>query len=76
VGGLKDTVTDGVTGFVFAGGTAAEQAENFVSSVKTAISIHFDEPSRWQKICRNAAEQRFSWEVAAMEYRQRLYDLD
>jgi len=76
VGGLKDTVKDGVTGFVFAGDTPAQQAENFVSSVRSAISTRQENPSQWQKICLNAADQRFSWEVAASDYRERLYHLD
>jgi starch synthase len=76
VGGLKDTVEDGVTGFVFEGDSVSEQAENFVHSVKTAIAIRQDNPARWLEICGNAARQRFSWEVAALKYRQRLYGLD
>jgi len=76
VGGLKDTVSDGINGFVFDGDTPAEQAQNFVNSVQTAISIRQDNPSRWQKICESAADERFSWEVAALDYRQRLYHFD
>jgi starch synthase len=75
VGGLKDTVSDGITGFTFGGDTPAEQAENFVSAVQGALSIKLEEPSKWQQICSNAAAQRFSWEVAAMSYRQGLYQL-
>ena len=73
IGGLKDTVKDGVTGFVFDGGTPAEQAENFVNSVQTAITTRQKDPSRWQEVCYNAADQRFSWEVSATTYKQRLY---
>jgi starch synthase len=76
VGGLKDTVSDAVTGFVFAGNTLAEQAENFVSCVLGALSIKQDNPSQWQKICSNAAKQRFSWEVAATAYMEKLYQND
>lgn len=76
VGGLKDTVEDGVTGFVFSGGTPAEQAKNFVNSVQTAMRTRQENPSRWQEICSNAAKQRFSWEAAALAYRQRLYNFD
>jgi len=73
VGGLKDTVDNGITGFVFDGSDPAEQAENFVSCVTGAISIKQEDPSQWQKICTNAANQRFSWEVAATSYREILY---
>jgi len=76
VGGLKDTVEDGVTGFVFDGDSPAEQAENFVDSVLAAINLKQEDPSRWQEICSNAADQRFSWEVSANTYRERLYHID
>lgn len=73
VGGLKDTVDNNVTGFVFTGATPRDQAENFVSTVQVALTIKRDEASRWRDICRHAADQRFSWEVAAKTYNQELY---
>jgi starch synthase len=76
VGGLKDTVKDLVTGFVFDGAKPADQAENFVASVRTAISIKQDEPKRWQEICANAGRQRFSWELSADTYIERLYHFE
>jgi starch synthase len=76
VGGLKDTVSDAVTGFVFDGDTPAGQAENFVSCVQRALSVKQKKPSKWKKICSNAAEKRFSWEVAANTYNQKLYKVD
>lgn len=76
VGGLKDTVSDLETGFVFAGDTVAEQAQAFVDSVKQALAIRQHDPARWQAICSKAAAQRFSWEAAASRYMQRLYHFD
>ena len=73
VGGLKDTVSDAVTGFVFDGNTPPEQAQNFVSCVTGAISLKRDKTSQWQQICANAAKQRFSWKVAATTYLEELY---
>ncbi len=73
IGGLKDTVSDGSDGFVFDGNSPAEQAENFVSCVRRAIYIKQEEPSRWEKICSDAAERRFSWHTAATIYRKSLY---
>jgi len=73
VGGLKDTVEDGVTGFVFDGDTPAQQAENFVNCVHSALSVKQKKPSRWKKIRSNAASQRFSWKVAALTYQKKLY---
>lgn len=73
VGGLKDTVTDGVTGFSFEGNTPAEQAENFVSTVLAALCLKQENLSQWQDICSAAAGQRFSWPNAAKTYRDQLY---
>ena len=76
VGGLKDTVVDGLTGFVFGGRTPAEQAENFVRTVNTALCVKQENPSLWQDICSAAAAQRFSWLDAAKDYRDQLYQND
>ena len=76
VGGLKDTVKDGVTGFVFAGDTPAEQAKGFTDAVQRAISIKSTEKERWQQICNNAKNERFSWDLAAKAYQQGLYQND
>jgi len=76
VGGLKDTVVDGVTGFVFDGETPAEQAENFVNTTRAALRVKNEDPSLWQKICAAAKAQRFSWPVAAKTYRDQLYKND
>jgi len=73
VGGLKDTVDNQVTGFVFAGDTPAEQAGNFVSTVRESLAIKQLDSQQWLQICSNAAARRFSWEVAANAYNQELY---
>jgi starch synthase len=76
VGGLKDTITDDVTGFVFEGSTVAEQAEDFVSTVKRAISVKTINHKHWMEICAAAGRQRFSWKIAAETYRDELYQHD
>jgi starch synthase len=73
VGGLKDTVEDGVTGFVFYGDTPAAQAANFVATAVRAMDVRADNPIAWQSICRNAAAQRFDWVSSAEETIQTLY---
>jgi len=73
VGGLKDTVEDGVTGFVFGGAWPSEQAENFVHATLTALYIKQHDPGRWQDITGNAARQRFTWDAAARAYMNDLY---
>jgi starch synthase len=74
VGGLKDTVDHGASGFVFEGDTLAMQAENFVRCVREALIVKHKRPSKWTKICTTAAARRFSWEVAALNYQHKLYE--
>jgi len=77
VGGLRDTVEDGVTGFVFDGNTQAAQATDFVETTLRALEMRTADPIRWQTICRAAASQRFDWAASAATTIQTLYgDLD
>ena len=72
-GGLKDTVTHGVNGFCFEGGTVAEQVDNFVSVCLQAMELQQAQAERWQGIRRNAAAARFSWDDSAAAYLAQLY---
>ena len=74
VGGLHDTVESGITGFVFAGGTRAEQSAAFVECVDQALQLRHDHPSRWQRIRKQAAAQRFDWASSARQYIGQLYE--
>jgi len=74
VGGLKDTVIDNKTGFVFAGDTPQEQAAAFVDSVARALKLKSTHDDTWQKICIRAASARFSWEQSARQTIEHLYD--
>jgi starch synthase len=73
VGGLKDTVLDGVNGFTFAGPTFAGQADAFAQCVRRALDLYFGSPERWKEIVGAAARSRFTWEKAAREYAERVY---
>ncbi len=73
VGGLKDTVIDGINGFCFAGSTRGEQADNLVAAARRAIETALKDPPTWEKICRNAAAVRFTWEKSARQYSDLLY---
>jgi starch synthase len=73
VGGLRDTVEDERSGFVFQGGTPQEQAANFVATVRRALSVKIGDNDRWQAICIRAASQRFSWAEAARQTIGNLY---
>ena len=74
VGGLRDTVEDGRTGFVFEGATPRGQAENFVATVARALAIKVAQPDRWQNLRIRAASMRFDWASAARETVSRLYE--
>ncbi len=73
VGGLKDTVEDGVTGFVFDGHSPDEQAGEFVSTTVRALDIRSNDPIAWQNVCQAAAARRFDWAAAAETTIETLY---
>jgi starch synthase len=73
VGGLKDPVTDGVTGFVFGGGTPTDQAEAFVARVAYALELRSTATGRWQRLQQAAAAARFGWAISAATYEKALY---
>ncbi|GAB1470751.1 glycogen synthase GlgA [Chloroflexota bacterium] len=63
VGGLKDTVIPGETGFVF------EKAHHMslMSAIKSAIKIMPDH-EKWQTLQRNGMAKDFSWAASARKY--------
>lgn len=63
VGGLKDTVADGETGFVMGKPTAARLA----AAAKRSMSVLADQP-KWTKMQRAAMAQDFSWSASARRY--------
>ncbi len=73
VGGLKDTVLDGVNGFTFAGETLPRQADAFAAAVGRALALFFDAPERWNEVQAAAGAARFTWEKAARQYIERVY---
>ncbi len=74
VGGLRDTVEDGVTGFVFEGDSVADQAQGFVDAVARALDCHRNDPDGWRLMREAAATQRFSWDLAARRTIAALYE--
>lgn len=73
VGGLRDTIEHGATGFVFAGDTAHDQADNFVATTRQALEWRSDDPDGWKTMCERAMAQRFSWELCAERTIRELY---
>jgi starch synthase len=76
VGGLRDTVEDGVTGFVFEGDSVADQAQGLVDAVTRALDCRRNSAGRWRAMSEAAAAQRFSWELAARHTITSLYEHD
>jgi starch synthase len=74
VGGLKDTVLHGKTGFVFSGESPTDQADNFASTVRNALLTKNEDTNRWLAIRHGAAAERFSWSASAQRYIETLYD--
>ena len=74
VGGLKETVEDDVTGFVFDGETPRMQACGFLDRIQDALELRRSSPEQWEKMCRAAAAARFDWEANAAKYEQMLYE--
>ena len=75
VGGLKDTVEDGVTGFNFSGDGLTEQADNMVATLRRALEVHNKQPTRWRAMRKAAAAARFDWGDSVDAYIERLYAL-
>jgi starch synthase len=78
VGGLKDTVQHGVTGWHFLGDDLKAQGEQLVMTLDTLLDSSNKEgygSQAWQRVCANAKEQRFDWPKAAEQYCQSLYQV-
>ncbi len=73
VGGLRDTVEDERSGFVFGGATTLEQAENFIATVRRALAVKENDNDRWQSICIRAASKRYTWAESARQTIEDLY---
>src|SRR5690606_28188002 len=52
VGGLRDTVRDGVTGFAFAGQTIGEQLDACGRRFADALTLALEQPEQYEAICK------------------------
>ncbi len=73
VGGLADTVRDGVNGFAFGGADEKEQARHLLQRFDQALTLRTADPAEWDEICAAAAAARFEWAGVARAYESRLY---
>ncbi len=71
--GLRDTVRNIQTGFVFNANSFTGQAFSMIKSFES-IKILFEiEKTQWNKIKRNALNKRFLWNDTADQYSTCLY---
>jgi len=73
VGGLKDTVQDGVNGFAFTGTSLTDQAQRLVETCRAALELREQQPARWAEIGQAAAAARFLWADSVAAYIDKLY---
>ncbi|MDN4503420.1 glycogen/starch synthase [Alteromonadaceae bacterium BrNp21-10] len=72
VGGLKNTVEDNASGFVFYGDNLELQAQALLSRLDDALVLS-KKATAWKKIKASAKSQRFEWQHSAQQYIQQLY---
>lgn len=73
VGGLRDTVDDNKTGFVFTGTNPTEQADALVATLKRALTLYQTKPAQWKAMRKAAAGARFKWTDSIDAYLKQLY---
>lgn len=73
VGGLADTVHDGVTGFSFSGTSLHHQCQAMLDTSERALEL-FSNTQKWNELCAQAAAQRFLWADSALDYENQLYN--
>ncbi|MFL0804713.1 MAG: glycogen synthase [Agarilytica sp.] len=73
VGGLRDTVEHGKTGFVFEGDGSDEQAEALITLFQHVLTLFEENPEKWKKVAKAAGEKRFTWGAAADQYLEMMY---
>ena len=65
VGGLRDTITDNIDGYLFSGVTQESQAQHFVDRVAEIIAQRSRAPESFQRVVEAARTKRFTWEKTA-----------
>lgn len=62
-GGLRDTIAEGYSGFLFTDASPAVMAGALRRAIKT-----FQQPEKWQAIQRAGMGENFAWQVSARQY--------
>ena len=74
VGGLRDTVADNETGYLFFGDSLAGQAESLLVRFTDILGEYNSD--KWLNMQGLACQVRFDWASSALKYRQDLYGFD
>jgi len=74
-GGLRDTVENRVTGFVFEGRTPFEQAIDFIGTVQQALEFRDTDADAWRAMRQAATSMRFDWRRSARQTITEMYDV-
>lgn len=73
IGGLKDTVQDGETGFRFSGSSPQELGDGFVDATLRAVTLKSEQPWEYAAIQQRAFDQTFNWSDSVRDYISQLY---
>ena len=73
IGGLKDTVQHGKTGFCFSGVNKTEQISSLKIELTHALHLYSHDKKAWQQISDNAQKLRFTWQNSIQQYISSLY---
>jgi len=69
VGGLKDTISDEQTGYVFSGESLSAQSAAMISRFQEILLQREQQPDMYQKISATASKKRFNWQDSAERYK-------
>lgn len=73
VGGLRDTITDAVDGFLFDGNSKESQATALLQQTKAVMHMREKEPDKFTRIASQARAKKFEWSDSAQRYKTELY---
>lgn len=73
IGGLRDTVIDGESGFAFSGRSPDQLEQAFVDCTLNAVRMKTQQPEAFEKIRDAAFRREFLWSDSVEQYLARLY---
>lgn len=73
VGGLKDTIKNDKTGYLFSGDSLSAQSTAMIERFETVLRQREKQPAEYRKISVTASEERFNWQDSAEQYMTELY---